>query len=157
MRRVERHAVRKVSLIAGLISLTFGIWHILQVYSCSSWPRVEATVTELTVTYQTNAPLNKRQVFTVSEDVIFRYKYSVEGKEYESQRFFFLFGRLDAGELQRNLPVGTRFPVYHDPTIPSKSIVQPESPMYSTLAGGLVLASIWGLLYAKERRTSAPQ
>ncbi len=129
-------------LSLGLGCLAFGLWHATQVRACSRWPRVEATVTRLSLAFDAKVPIhNKWRTIWRSQDIDFRYAYEVNGRHFESDRFFFLPGYPSTFALVNRYPVGTRFMAFRHPTDPTRAIVEPESS-YRPFGIGLALLTL---------------
>jgi len=147
--RLEFRGTLQVFLLLGVGCLAFALWHAWQLSRCSSWPRADATVSKLSVTYHTNF-LGRR--LTVSESIDFLYAYCVDGRRFESRRFFFLPGYPPAAELRGRFPEGTHFKAYYMPDDPSVAIVEPESINYAAFGFAFFFLSVWGVAAVGNRR-----
>jgi hypothetical protein len=154
--RTERRSLKMllgVLFCLGLGCLAFELWHVLQVRACSRWPRVEATVTRLSATFDPSIPIhNKWRTVWRSTDIDFRYTYEVNGRRYESSRFYFLPGFPASFALVNRFPAGTHFLAYRHPTDPSIAIVEPEGVHYWAVGIGIALLSLCAILFATRRQ-----
>jgi hypothetical protein len=149
--------VAPILLALGMSCLTFGLWHTWQTGRCRSWPRVEATVSKLSITMRTNvAAHNKYHPAWLSERVDFSYRYTVDGRQYESSRFFYLPGYPDGSLLRERFSQGAHFQALRHPHDPSTSIVEPEAPSYFALITGLALLGAWGVALWVHRQGTSP-
>jgi hypothetical protein len=86
-----------------------------------SWSEVTGTVIASTL-----APVSLTDRFHTDVQPLVRYRYSVDGVQYEGQTLSFgegwwrLFGR-GRFSIQREFPVGAKVPVYYNPKRPSQS------------------------------------
>lgn len=156
-RRSLRILMRSVFGI-GVACLVFAVWHAWQVNRCKSWPRTDAVVSRLSFGYTTNVlGHNKWRPIRVSEHIDFRYVYEVDGRKFESSRFFYLLGYPPGYELRERFLEGTRFRAFCHPDDPSVAIVEPEHVSYAAFAVGFGLVSISGLVLLGKIRGAVNQ
>jgi len=147
--------MKRSRLIVGFLALVFGVCVVWQMndlrskaQAAPSWPQVIGSITTSELDYEKDAKI--------------RYRYVVDGREFDSHRLFFgvvsngdiVFenGSMlsDAGLVAR-FPAGSQVKVFYDPAQPSRAILLPDArhgtgPMkavfgYGFIAFGLVLAA----------------
>lgn len=116
-----------------------------------AWPVTEGTVTKSWIHENRDSDGSTYQAK-------FRYKYVVDGKDFESEKFnFFDFSgsRKGAKKQTAKHPVGSKTSVYYDPVSPASSVMNREIgwsaligfvPLLFTVIGSVVL---WGVIFKK--------
>ncbi|MCB0337893.1 MAG: DUF3592 domain-containing protein [Bdellovibrionales bacterium] len=137
----------------GLLLALFGVSFLYDGLSLGGWPAVTGTVKEVTlrtdVTRTTkSSPLVRRFYPSIS------YRYTVEGIEYESERYQLgtthekFEERNDARTAAQKFVVGADIPVYYDPSNPSSAVLDNSFSWSCTvplILGLVFLLTGWGI------------
>ena len=131
-------------VIGGLLFLFVGTWNLYRGYSSKNWPTTDGNVVSTEI--QTVRRRDSDRAFDTDYRLLVRYRYVVQGNEYQSHQL--RFGSMvhdeqaAAKEQQKRYPRGKAVEVHYDPDNPSVAVLLP-----GVGAGGWV-AMILGLVNA---------
>ncbi len=131
----------------------FFLQPLIKTRDAASWPQTEALIVDSEIVEHVGDESS-------SWSAKFSYTYTVNGKEYQNDRYSFLKlsgSRRAAKKLQRKHPVGSRTPCFYNPSAPSHSVLNRSLnssvllgliPLAFSLVGGIVLYGVlfrqWG-------------
>lgn len=123
----------------GLLFIFCGliIWH--KVKESCKWPKVEGEIVSSEVVSGLNPPY-KGNITCIAEPGI-RYKYAVDGKEYEHNKVAFFHiqntSSADAQKVTDKYPKGAKVTVYYNPQNPQEALLELESPRHMLIIAGV--------------------
>jgi hypothetical protein len=129
-----------VFLGVGIFVLVWGFKNLKQARASASWPSVSGMIVASDVEQTSSGEDSEiRYVPRI------RYEYKVDGTRYASGRISFggrtLHKSPDSAQAElADYPVGKAVTVYHDPAVPSSSVLQPgvSGSVYLVFAAGLL-------------------
>jgi hypothetical protein len=143
-------AVRLVPALAVAVSLFFiytGVESTRLAAESRGWPSVNGQVVGANVIEERQTSSGPR---SVTYRPAIRYRYAVDGMEYEGERVSFgeyaTADRGDAEAVVQRYPVGRRLPVYYRPGVPATAVLETGSGggawLYVALGGVFLLVGV---------------
>ncbi len=147
-----------IPLVFGLVLIVFGIKFVLQAQSTKYWQQTQAIITQVNLvetTSSTSTTTSKQKSIAVS--VVYRYQ--VNGKKYQSDKYRYgegktiksrLKNRTQAQQFLAHSPYqkGREIKVYYNPNNPQQAVIKtgPSFWTYTPLIFGLFISSVFAVI-----------
>ncbi len=148
--------ILSIPLIIGIILIVFGARFILLAEATKDWQKIDATVTKVNLiktTSSTSTTTSKQKKF----DISVLYRYQVNGKQYQSDKYSYGDGKTVKSRLKNKLvaqqwlqksPYQTdnEISIYYNPKKPQQAVIKTGSNIWTFIP--LIIGLLITLLFA---------